>query len=54
METEHPLVPHPVFWTPTGDIKVAAPSSIVDPDVTERSWGIGHAAAIASRAPTGV
>src|SRR5262249_36733444 len=31
------LVPHPVSWTPEGDIDIAPPSSIVAPDATVRS-----------------
>ena len=47
-------VPLPVSWTREGDTKIAPPPSIVDPDVTERSRSIGHAAIAAIRAATGV
>ena len=48
------IVPLPVSWTREGDINIAAPSSIVDPDASERSRFMGHAAAIAMRALAGV
>ena len=44
----------PVSWTREGDTNIAAPRSIVDPDATERSRVIGHAATSAARAATGV
>ena len=44
----------PVSWTREGDIKIAPPSSIVDPDATVRSRFIGHAAIAAARAAAGV
>jgi hypothetical protein len=47
-------VPLPVSWTREGDINIAPPPSIVDPDATERSRFIGHAAIAAIRAATGV
>jgi hypothetical protein len=47
-------VPLPVSWTREGDIKIAPPPSIVDPNVTERSCFISHAAIAAVRAATGV
>ena len=47
-------VPLPVSGTREGDTKIAPPSSIVDPDVTERLRFIGHAAIAAIRAATGV
>jgi hypothetical protein len=47
-------VPLPVSWTREGDITIAPPPSIVDPDVTKRSRLIGQAAIAASRAATGV
>ena len=48
------LVPLPVSWTRKGDMNIAPPSSIVDPDATGRSHFIGHAAIAAVRAATGV
>ena len=53
----HPLlraVPLPVSWTREGDIKIAPPPSIVDPDATVRSRFIGQAAIAAVRAAIGV
>jgi Protein of unknown function (DUF1275) len=47
-------VPLPVSWTREGDIKIAPPPSIVDPNVTERSCFSSHAAIAAVRAATGV
>jgi catechol 2,3-dioxygenase-like lactoylglutathione lyase family enzyme len=44
----------PVFGTREGDIKIAPPLSIVDPDATVRSRFIGQAAFAAVRAATGV
>jgi hypothetical protein len=44
----------PIPWTREGDINIAPPSSIVDPDATVRSRFIGHAAMAAARAATGV
>jgi hypothetical protein len=48
------VVALPVSWTREGDITLAPPPSIVDPDVTGRSRFIGHAAMAAARAPIGV
>ena len=47
-------VPLPVSWTREGDIKIAPPSSIVDPDATVQSGFIGHPTIAAARAATGV
>ena len=47
-------VPLPVSGTREGDIKIAPPPSIVDPDATGRSRCIGQAAITAIRAATGV
>src|SRR5437016_2598842 len=44
----------PGFLDTRGDINIAPPSSIVDPDATGRSRFIGHAAIAAARAATGV
>ena len=46
-------VPHPVSGTREGDIQIAPPPTIIDPDATGRSRFIGHAAIAASRAATG-
>src|SRR5262249_42906602 len=43
-----------VSWTREGDIKIAPPPSIVDPDATVRSRFIGHAAIAAVRAAMGL
>src|SRR5437870_2315629 len=47
-ELDH-AVPLPVSWTRKGDMNIAPPSSIVDPDATGRSHFIGHAAIAAVR-----
>jgi hypothetical protein len=47
-------VPLPIFWTREGDVNMAPPASIIDPDATERSRFIRHAAIAAVRAATGV
>jgi len=47
-------VPLPVSWTREGDTNIAPRPSIVDPDVTEGSHFIRHAAIAATRAATGV
>ena len=44
----------PGFLDTEGDTNIAPPPSIVDPDATERSRFIGHAATAAIRAATGV
>ena len=47
-------VPLPASWTREGDIEIAPPPSIVDPDATEQSRFMHHAANAAVRAATGV
>ena len=54
VQVEWDCVPLPVSGTREGDIKIAPPPSIVDPDATGRSPFIAHAASAARRAATGV
>jgi hypothetical protein len=49
-----PVVPLPVSWTREGDIDVAPPPSIVDPDAIVRSRVISQVAMAAARVTIGV